>query len=133
MVGFIATLWTCSLLGIEASSGQSHVAAAASLMRGLAAFTLPPCPPKLGKSEKRSLVDALGLTSFRLFRNRNMAIFFIFAMLLGAALQLTNAYGDTFLHDFANDPRYADLLAVRYPAIIMSISDRKSTRLNSSH
>lgn len=121
-IGFIAALWTVSLLGLETSAGQFHVAAGASLLLGLYAFTLPPCPPKLGRSEKRSLVDALGLTSFRLFRDRNMAIFFIFAMLLGAALQLTNAYGDTFLHDFAGDPRYADLLAVRYPAIIMSIS-----------
>ena len=34
------------------------------------------------------------------------------AMLLGAALQLTNAYGDTFLHDFANIPAYADMAAV---------------------
>ncbi|MGH8084107.1 MAG: nucleoside permease [Lysobacter sp.] len=121
-IGFIAALWTVSLLGLETSAGQFHVAAGASLLLGLYAFTLPPCPPKLGRGEKRSLVDVLGLTSFRLFRNRNMAIFFIFAMLLGAALQLTNAYGDTFLHDFAADPRYADLLAVRYPAIIMSIS-----------
>ena len=121
-VGFIAALWTVSLLHLETSAGQFYVASGASLLLGLYAFTLPPCPPKLGRSDKRSLLDALGLTSFRLFRDRNMAIFFIFAMLLGAALQLTNAYGDTFLHDFANDPRYADLLAVRYPAIIMSIS-----------
>ncbi|MGY1424074.1 nucleoside permease [Lysobacter sp. A289] len=121
-VGFIAALWTVSLLHLETSAGQFYVAAGASLLLGLYAFTLPPCPPKLGKSEKHSLVDALGLTSFRLFRDRNMAIFFIFAMLLGAALQLTNAYGDTFLHDFANDARYKDTLTVRYPAIIMSIS-----------
>ncbi|MGY0799256.1 nucleoside permease [Lysobacter sp. A286] len=121
-VGFIAALWTVSLLNLETSAGQFYVASGASLLLGLYAFTLPACPPKLGKSGKHSLVDALGLTSFRLFRDRNMAIFFIFAMLLGAALQLTNAYGDTFLHDFANDARYKDTLTVRYPAIIMSIS-----------
>lgn len=56
-----------------------------------------------------------------------MAVFFIFSMLLGAALQLTNAYGDTFLHDFANDPRYKGLIAVKYPAIIMSISQVSET------
>src|SRR3546814_11528630 len=68
-----------------------------------------------------------------------------------ASLLLTNAYGDTFLHDFANVPAFQDAIAVKYPAIIMSISqisetlfiltipfflrrlDRKSTRLNSSH
>jgi len=56
-----------------------------------------------------------------------MAVFFVFAMLLGAALQLTNAYGDTFLHDFANVDAYKDTLAVRYPAIIMSISQISET------
>ena len=56
-----------------------------------------------------------------------MAIFFLFAMLLGAALQLTNAYGDTFLHDFANVPKYQGLIAVKYPAIIMSISQVSET------
>ena len=56
-----------------------------------------------------------------------MAIFFIFAMLLGAALQLTNAYGDTFLHDFANVDAYKGMIAVRYPAIIMSISQVSET------
>src|SRR5690606_14808280 len=58
---------------------------------------------------------------------RNMAVFFVFAMLLGAALQLTNAYGDTFLHDFAGIPAFADSIAVRYPAIIMSISQVSET------
>jgi NHS family xanthosine MFS transporter len=56
-----------------------------------------------------------------------MALFFIFAMLLGAALQLTNMYGDTFLHDFKNIPSYQDLLAVKFPAIIMSISQISET------
>src|SRR3546814_10159381 len=56
-----------------------------------------------------------------------MAVFFVFAMLLGAALQLTNAYGDTFLHDFANVPAFQDAIAVKYPAIIMSISQISET------
>ena len=56
-----------------------------------------------------------------------MAVFFLFAMLLGAALQLTNAYGDTFLHDFANVEKYKGLIAVKYPAIIMSISQISET------
>lgn len=126
-VGFIAALWTTSLLHLETSSGQFYVAAAASLLLGLYAFTLPPCPPRLGRSESRSLVDVVGLSSFRLLRDRNMAVFFTFAMLLGAALQLTNAYGDTFLHDFANIDAYKSTLAVRYPAIIMSISQISET------
>ena len=126
-IGFIAALWTTSLLHLETTSGQFYVASAASLLLGLYAFTLPPAPPRLGRSESRALVDVLGLTSFRLFKDRNMAVFFMFAMLLGAALQLTNAYGDTFLHDFANVPAYQDAIAVRYPAIIMSISQVSET------
>jgi len=127
-IGFIVALWTVSLLGFETTASQFHVAAAASLVLGLFAFTLPPCPPKLRTADaSRSLLDALGLTSFRLFKDPKMAVFLIFAMLLGAALQLTNAYGDTFLHDFAGNPAYRDSLAVKYPAIIMSISQVSET------
>ena len=126
-VGFIAALWTTSLLGLEKSPGQFYVAGAAAFVLGLYAFTLPAAPPRMAQSDSRSLVDILGLTSFRLFRNYNMAVFFVFAMLLGAALQLTNAYGGTFLGEFENDPAYAGSLAVKYPAIIMSISQISET------
>src|SRR3546814_6435105 len=87
----------------------------------------------MGHSKSRALVDVLGLTSFRLFKDRNMAVFFVFAMLLGAALQLTNAYGDTFLHDFANVPAFQDAIAVKYPAIIMSISQISETLRSEEH
>jgi len=125
-IGFIVALWVVSLSGFETSSLQFYVAAAASLGLGIYAFTLPKCPP-LGGGHKKSLVETMGLNAFRLFRSTKMALFFIFAMLLGAALQLTNAYGDTFLHDFADIPAYKDLLAVKYPAIIMSISQISET------
>ncbi|MBS0217659.1 MAG: nucleoside permease [Proteobacteria bacterium] len=126
-IGFIAALWTTSLLGLEKSPGQFYVAAGAAFFLGLYAFTLPPAPPRMTQPENRSLLDVLGLTSFRLLRDRNMAVFFIFAMLLGAALQLTNAYGGTFLGEFEKNPTYADSLAVKYPAIIMSISQVSET------
>lgn len=126
-VGFIGATWTTSLLHLETTNGQFYVAAAASLVLGLYAFTLPPCPPRLDAAHSRTLADRLGLTAFALFRDRNMAVFFVFAMLLGAALQLTNAYGDTFLHDFAKDPRYQGLFAIKYPAIIISISQISET------
>lgn len=56
-----------------------------------------------------------------------MALFFLFAMLLGAALQLTNAYGDTFLHDFANMAQYQETFAVQHPAVILSVSQISET------
>ena len=126
-IGFIVATWTVSLLHFEVSAMQFRVAAAASLILGLYAFTLPPCPPRLDKAHSRTLADRLGLTSFVLFRDPQMAVFFLFAMLLGAALQLTNAYGDTFLHDFAKLPAYQGLLGVKYPAIIISISQVSET------
>ena len=125
-VGFIIALWTVSLSGFETSAAQFNVASIASLFLGLYSFTLPKCPP-LGKGHKKSLVNELGLNAFALFKDVKMALFFISAMLLGASLQLTNAYGDTFLHDFANIPDYANLVAVKYPAIIMSISQISET------
>jgi NHS family xanthosine MFS transporter len=126
-IGFIVALWVVSLFHIETTAEQFYVASIASLVLGLYAFTLPKCPPLLNSRVKKSLADALGLQSFALFKNRKMAVFFLFAMLLGAALQLTNAYGDTFLHDFANIPAYKNLIAVKYPAIIMSISQVSET------
>jgi len=125
-VGFIVALWTVSLSGFETSTAQFNVASLASLFLGLYSFTLPKCPP-LGKGHKKSLVYSLGLNAFSLFKNPKMALFFISSMLLGASLQLTNAYGDTFLHDFANIPAFSDLVAVKYPAIIMSISQISET------
>ncbi len=126
-IGFIVALWTVSLLRLESSAGQFYVAAGAALFLGIYAFTLPPCPPKLGKSSSASLLDALGLTAFSLLKNRNVAVFLFFAMLLGAALQLTNAYGGTFLKDFESRPEFQHTFGVTHPAIIMSISQISET------
>ena len=125
-VGFIVALWTVSLSGFEKSAAQFNLASMASLFLGLYSFTLPKCPP-LGKGHKKTFIYTLGSNAFSLFKSTKMAFFFISAMLLGASLQLTNAYGDTFLHDFANVPAYKDLIAVKYPAIIMSISQISET------
>lgn len=126
-VGFIVAMWTVSLLHIETTAGQFYVASGAALVLGLYAFTLPKCPPEGKGVKSTSLAEAMGLNAFSLFKNPRIAIFFIFSMLLGAALQLTNAYGDTFLHDFANIPEYKNAIAVKYPAIIMSISQVSET------
>lgn len=120
-IGFIIALWAVSLLQVETSPIQFYIASGASLFLALYSFTLPKCPP-LGKGKKATLTEALGLDAFKLFKNTKMALFFVFSFLLGVSLQLTNAYGDTFIHDFAKIPEYANSLAVKYPAIIMSIS-----------
>jgi NHS family xanthosine MFS transporter len=126
-IGFIAALWTVSLTHNEISANQFYIAGAVALTLGIYSFTLPKCPPLSAKSDNRSFTSSLGLNAFALFKDPKFAIFFAFSMLLGAALQLTNAYGDTFIHDFANIARYKNLTAVKYPAIIMSISQISET------
>lgn len=126
-VGFIVAMWVVSLLRLETSAFQFYVAGAASIVLGVYSFSLPKCPPKSAATTATSLTSLLGLQAFSLFRNYKMALFFIFAMLLGAALQLTNAYGDTFLHDFDKVDAFKNSIAVQYPAIIMSISQMSET------
>jgi NHS family xanthosine MFS transporter len=120
-VGFIVALWTISLSELETSSTQFLVASAVSFALALFSFTMPKCLP-MGSSVSGSWVNNLGLQGFALFKNRNMALFFLFVMLLGAALQITSAYSDTFLHDFAAIDAFKDAFAVKYPAVILSIS-----------
>jgi NHS family xanthosine MFS transporter len=126
-VGFIVAMWTVSLLGFEKSASQFYVAAGAAILLGIYSFTLPACPPQSANTSSQNLAEILGLKSFAILRDRKMLTFFLFALLLGAALQLTNAYGDTFLHDFDKNPAYRDTLSVKYPAIIMSISQISET------
>lgn len=126
-VGFIAALWTVSLTHNETSANQFYIAAMAAVLLGIYAFTLPNCLPGSKTLDKKTLIDILGLNAFTLFRSKQFTTFFLFSMLLGAALQLTNAYGDTYLHDFASVPAYQGLLAVKYPAIIMSVSQISET------
>jgi len=123
-VGFIAAMWLVNLTGNKASENQFYISGIAAILLGLYAFTLPKCPPQSTavSGEKKSLVQILGLDAFRLFKDKRMFLFFIFAMALGAALQLTNAYGDVFLDEFKFIPEYADSFVVQYSTIIMSIS-----------
>ncbi|WP_306292035.1 MFS transporter [Bacillus sonorensis] len=115
-VGFILAMWTISFLKLELSNIQLYVASGASLLLALYSLTLQDCPTSKAKKDK-SLVSLLGIDAFVLFKQKNMAIFFLFAMLLGAALQITNTFGNPFLHDFALDPHYKDSLVVKYPAV----------------
>jgi len=126
-VGFICAMWMVDLSGWTISSLQLYISASASLVLGLYSFTMPACPPPAAgsKGAKTSLLSSLGLDAFVLFRRRKMAVFFIFAVLLGAALQITNTFGSTYLQDFKG--LYADSFAVRYPNILISVSQISET------
>ncbi|HNW88668.1 MAG TPA: nucleoside permease [Bacteroidales bacterium] len=125
-IGFIVALWIINILKWGDTPNQFYLASAAALVLGIYSFTMPKCPP-LGGGHQKTFASALGLNAFKLFKSYKMALFFLFSMLLGAALQLTNAYGDTFITDFAKDPLYKDSFAVKYSEIIMSISQISET------
>jgi MFS transporter, NHS family, xanthosine permease len=126
-IGFIVAMWITNLSGSKANANQFLIAAVAAIGLGIYSFTLPKCPPQKSISKDASFIEQLGLNAFKLFSNYKMALFFIFAMFLGAALQLTNMYGDSFLNDFAKIPEYADSFVVKYSTIIMSISQMSET------
>jgi len=126
-IGFIAAMWTTNLSGSKANANQFIIAAVAAIALGIYAFTLPKCPPPKLISKEASIIEQLGLKAFKLFANYKMALFFIFSMLLGAALQLTNMYGDSFLSGFESVPEYADSFVVKYSTIILSISQMSET------
>jgi len=125
-VGFICAMWTVDFTGFKYSHAQLYVAAVAALILGIYSFTLPKCEISKIK-ENQSLVDRLGLRAFSLFKNKNMAIFFIFSMLLGAALQITNSFGDLFLSSFAAIPEYAESFGVKHSVVLLSISQISET------
>jgi MFS transporter, NHS family, xanthosine permease len=126
-IGFIAAMWTTNLTGNKASANMFYISAASAIALGIYSFFLPKCSPQKFVTEKTSLMQKLGLDAFRLFGSYKIAVFFIFSMFLGAALQLTNMYGDTFLSDFSKVPEYADSFVVKYSTIIMSISQISET------
>jgi len=123
-IGFIAAMWTVDLAGWTLSPFQLYVSAGSGILLGLYAFTIPDCPP-IQTKEKKSLASSIGLDAFVLFKKGRMAVFFIFSMFLGGALQITNAFGLPFLNDFSSN--YADTFAVKHPNLLTSVSQISET------
>ncbi|WP_447637263.1 nucleoside permease [Flavobacterium microcysteis] len=116
-----------SVSGNPIYANQFYIAAFVAILLGIYSFTLPKCPPQKSIADDASFVEQLGLNAFKLFSSYKMALFFVFSMFLGGALQLTNMYGDAFLNDFAKIPEYKDSFVVEYSTIIMSISQVSET------
>ncbi|HLZ89168.1 MAG TPA: nucleoside permease [Puia sp.] len=125
-VGFVCAMWLVDLTHCSLSPLQLYISAGAGIVLGLYAFTMPPCTP-VPNTTKRSFASSLGLDAFVLFRRKKMLIFFIYAMLLGFALQISNAFASGFLNDFSGDPRYADSFGVRHSTLLISISQISET------
>lgn len=147
-IGFIAAMWVTNIFSDEQSfsvigktigskiadffgnslnANQFYFAGIIAIFLGIFAFFLPKCPPPRLISKDATLTQKLGLDAFKLFAERKMALFFFFSMFLGAALQLTNMYGDTFLKDFGNVAEFKDSAVVQYSTMIISISQISET------
>ncbi len=120
-VGFIASMWCVSLLHWEATPNQFLLSGGLSIVMAVYSLTLPKCELKLSAGNE-SLVDALGLKAFALFKQKKMALFFIFSMLLGFSLQITNGYANPFLGSFEFFRDWSNSFGVQYSNILISIS-----------
>ncbi|MCL1937908.1 MAG: nucleoside permease [Candidatus Azobacteroides sp.] len=118
-VGFICAMWIVNFLQWTLSPNQLLLAAASALVLGIYSFTLPPSPP-VPSEKKASWKSAFGVDAFVLFKERRIVVFFIFSLLLGICLQITNTWGTPFLNSFAS--AYPDSFTVKYPLILLSIS-----------
>ena len=123
-IGFIVAMWLVSFMQLELSNLQLYIAAGSSVLLSLYSLTLPLIDVSRSKdnNKEKSMISSLGLDAFVLFKQPKMAIFFLFAVLLGGILQITNTFGNPFLHDFAKVPEYADSLVVKFPSVLLSIS-----------
>ncbi|MBO7409062.1 MAG: MFS transporter, partial [Paludibacteraceae bacterium] len=81
-VGFIAMEVCVDAAGLYTTAWQFVVSGALSAILAVYSFTLPNCDIKKVEG-KVDLVDALGLRAFALFKQKKMALFFIFCMGLG--------------------------------------------------
>lgn len=125
-VGFILAMWVTDLTDWKSNTTQFFFASVSMIVTGFFCFTLPDVPAE-NKNSNKSLTSKFGLDSFVLFKQKKMAIFFVFAMLLGAALQITNMFGDTFIRDFGNNPEYQGTFGVEHSVFIISLSQISET------
>ena len=117
-IGFIAAMWIVDILDWTKSPYQLYLSGGSALLLGLYSFTMPKRPP-LKSSDAKSFANSVGLDAFVLFKSKKMAIFFVFSMFLGAALQITNLFGGSFLDDFKT--LYPGTFGVEHPNLLLSI------------
>jgi len=129
-IGFICAMLLVNFAGIDGAKFQTSymqmfVSAAFSFIMLFYALTMPKCP--VNKGGRKSLADALGLKAFALFKKKDMAIFFIFSMLLGVSLQITNSFANPFIQSFGAVPEFAQTWGVHNANALISISQVSET------
>ncbi len=125
-IGFICSMLTVDFSGMQHTYGQFIMSGVLSLVLAAYALTLPNCPVNKEKASN-SLVDIFGLRAFTLFKQKRMAIFFIFSMLLGVSLQISNSYANAFISSFAELEQYADTFAAQHANALISLSQMSET------
>lgn len=125
-VGFICAMLVCDFAGFQTGYMQFMQCATIGFVFAVYAFTLPQCPVS-GGSDKRGVVDVLGLRAFTLFRDRRMAVFFIFSMLLGVSLQITNGFANPFLTSYRDIPEYMSTFGANHANALISLSQISET------
>ena len=126
-VGFIFSMILVDLLGFAQSSYQLYMSAGLGFVLSIYSFTLPTCSVSTAV-EKKSWVDYMGLRAFALFKQKKMAIFFLFSMMLGMSLQITNAFGNDYLTNFfGKNPLYKGTFGVEHANILISLSQLSET------
>ena len=129
-VGFICSMLLTNFITIDGVSMQKTYfqmlsSGIFSLVLAVYALTMPSCPVNKGASS--SIMDALGLKAFALFKQKKMAIFFIFSILLGVSLQITNSYGTTFISAYEQIAEYAQTWGARNATALISLSQISET------
>lgn len=125
-VGFICSMWAVDLLGFQDTAMQFVVSGGVGLALAVYSFTLPECPVSKEAGSK-SIADALGLKAFSLFKQKKMAVFFVFSMLLGVSLQITNGFANPFIASFEAMAEYADTFGVNHSNMLISLSQISET------
>lgn len=130
-VGFICAMLFVNFVGPEGAHYQSTfmqlvVSAVVSFIMACYALTMPVCPTS-GNKAGGGLSEALGLRAFTLFRQRRMAMFFLFSMLLGVSLQITNGYANPYITSFKEIPEFASAWAARNANALISLSQISET------
>jgi len=124
-IGFICTMWIVDLLGFQPSAAQFVVSGGIGIVLAIYSFTLPSCPIKMQGSE--TLSDKLGISAFKLFKQKKMALFFIFSMLLGVSLQITNGFANPFITSFKGIEKYTSTFGAQHANILISLSQISET------
>lgn len=126
-IGFICSMWFVDLMGFQTTSAQYVTSGVIGLLLAFYAYLLPDCKMQQQNTGKKSLMEEMGLKAFTLFKERRMALFFIFAFLLGAALQISNGFANPYLGDFGGVPEYANTFGVKHSNILISLSQISET------